>query len=180
MRVDAADNLIEQRRGAAHRLSQQRQQPFFAKEGLIERTRFGNAIGIHQQSVTWGELGTLHLKGEIGHHANRGSSEHQWLLDAPSRPDEGEVATTVGETLGEPDERFDLVELRETVRPVLAELSEREREILKLRFFQGMTQSMVGEKLGISQMHVSRLQRRALAALNEAVDPDGNSSAAAG
>ena len=53
----------------------------------------------------------------------------------------------------------------ETVRPLLAALPERELMVLKLRFFQNMTQTQIAKRLGISQMHVSRLLARSLAAL---------------
>lgn len=63
----------------------------------------------------------------------------------------------LGDSLGEPDPGFDLVVDRAAVKPCLAALPERERTILYLRFFRGMTQSGIAEQLGISQMHVSRL-----------------------
>ena len=63
----------------------------------------------------------------------------------------------LGDALGESDSGFDLVIDRESVKPCLAALPERERTILYLRFFGGMTQSRIAERLGISQMHVSRL-----------------------
>ncbi|GGX59833.1 SigB/SigF/SigG family RNA polymerase sigma factor [Streptomyces fructofermentans] len=63
----------------------------------------------------------------------------------------------LGDSLGESDPGFDRVIDREAVRPWLAALPERERTILYLRFFRGMTQSRIAAQLGISQMHVSRL-----------------------
>ncbi|CAL9323379.1 RNA polymerase sigma factor SigF [Streptomyces sp. SudanB182_2057] len=63
----------------------------------------------------------------------------------------------LGDSLGGPDPGFDLVVDRAAVRPCLEALPERERTILYLRFFQGMTQSCIASELGISQMHVSRL-----------------------
>ncbi|MDN3262761.1 RNA polymerase sigma factor SigF [Streptomyces sp. CSDS2] len=74
---------------------------------------------------------------------------------------DAEVAGTdgyaLGDSLGEPDPGYDLVVDRAAVRPCLQALPERERTILYLRFFQGMTQSCIASELGISQMHVSRL-----------------------
>jgi RNA polymerase sigma-B factor len=86
-------------------------------------------------------------------------------LDAPFRG-EGDGDRTVGDTVGGDDDGFELVELRESVVPALRELPERERQILKLRFFDDLTQSEIAERIGISQMHVSRLLRRSLAKLN--------------
>ncbi|MFG2606249.1 RNA polymerase sigma factor SigF [Streptomyces sp. NPDC048514] len=63
----------------------------------------------------------------------------------------------LGDSLGAADPGFDLVVDRAAVKPCLEALPERERTILYLRFFRGMTQSRIAEQLGISQMHVSRL-----------------------
>jgi RNA polymerase sigma-B factor len=63
----------------------------------------------------------------------------------------------LGDALGAPDSGFDLVVDRESVKPCLRALPEREQTILYLRFFCGMTQSCIARQLGISQMHVSRL-----------------------
>ncbi|WP_223291085.1 SigB/SigF/SigG family RNA polymerase sigma factor [Streptomyces avicenniae] len=76
------------------------------------------------------------------------------------------------DTLGEPEPGFDMVVDRESVRSPLRELPEREREILYLRFFHGMTQSRIARQLGISQMHVSRLLSRACASVREQVEGD--------
>lgn len=74
---------------------------------------------------------------------------------------DAEVAGTdgyaLGDSLGAPDPGYDLVVDRAAVKPCLAALPERERTILYLRFFGGMTQSRIAQQLGISQMHVSRL-----------------------
>ncbi|MFC4508238.1 MULTISPECIES: SigB/SigF/SigG family RNA polymerase sigma factor [Streptomyces] len=63
----------------------------------------------------------------------------------------------LADVLGEPDPGYDTVVDRVTVAPCLQALPERERTILYLRFYRGMTQSRIAEQLGISQMHVSRL-----------------------
>ncbi|MEU6578435.1 RNA polymerase sigma factor SigF [Streptomyces sp. NPDC046805] len=64
---------------------------------------------------------------------------------------------SLADTLGGPDPGYDLVVDRAAVKPCLQALPERERTILYLRFFRGMTQSRIAHQLGISQMHVSRL-----------------------
>ena len=89
-------------------------------------------------------------------------------LDAPT-DDEG---ATEGERLGEEEEAFDLLEGWTTVAPVIRELPRRERTILYLRFFRGLTQTQIAEELGISQMHVSRLLSRTLEELRRAVGPE--------
>lgn len=67
---------------------------------------------------------------------------------------------SLGDALGAADPALDTVVDREAVKPRLAALPEREREILYMRFFRDMTQSRIAEQLGISQMHVSRLINR--------------------
>ncbi|MFI6441269.1 SigB/SigF/SigG family RNA polymerase sigma factor [Streptomyces sp. NPDC050759] len=80
----------------------------------------------------------------------------------------------LGDALGGPDPGFDVVVDRVAVRPCLEALPERERTILYLRFFQGMTQSGIAEELGISQMHVSRLLSTCFAHLREEVLADAD------
>jgi len=63
----------------------------------------------------------------------------------------------LADALGDPDPAYDVVVDRVAVGPCIRALPERERTILYLRFFRGMTQSRIAQQLGISQMHVSRL-----------------------
>ena len=85
-------------------------------------------------------------------------------LDAKVGTPDGDGAT-LGELLGGEDERLDQLEHFASVAPSVAELPERERQILYLRFFRGLTQSQIANEVGISQMHVSRLLARTLAFL---------------
>ncbi len=71
----------------------------------------------------------------------------------------------LGDTLGVDDHELDLVDLRVALGPALATLPERERRILSLRFHGNLTQAQIAERIGVSQMHVSRLLTRALATL---------------
>jgi RNA polymerase sigma-B factor len=66
------------------------------------------------------------------------------------------------ETIGSEDEEFDRSDDRTSLEPALAALPEREREILRMRFEDGLTQTQIADRVGISQMHVSRLIRRSL------------------
>ncbi|HST49021.1 SigB/SigF/SigG family RNA polymerase sigma factor [Jatrophihabitans sp.] len=72
---------------------------------------------------------------------------------------------TIADGLVDPDTTLEHVELRHALRPVLAELTERERQALLLRFVENKTQSEIAEVLGISQVHVSRLLAKTLAEL---------------
>lgn len=84
-------------------------------------------------------------------------------LDAPVGGDgEGE---SLGARLGSEDRGLDDAERRATLSPLLSQLPEREQLILHLRFFEGLTQSEIASRLGISQMHVSRLLARSVAQL---------------
>jgi RNA polymerase sigma-B factor len=76
------------------------------------------------------------------------------------------------DALGEDDAELGNVEYRASLRPLLAALDPRDRRILVLRFFYGMTQSQIAEEIGMSQMHVSRLLSRTLAKLRQALLPD--------
>ena len=66
------------------------------------------------------------------------------------------------ETIGTEDEEYERTDDRTSLEPALAALPEREREILRMRFEDGLTQTQIAERVGISQMHVSRLIRRSL------------------
>ncbi len=85
-------------------------------------------------------------------------------LEAPRSSDEQDGAH-YGETLGGEDERFELIELGATIAPTLKALPERDRLVLHLRFVEDLTQSEIAARIGVSQMHVSRLIRRALTRL---------------
>lgn len=82
--------------------------------------------------------------------------------------------------LGREEEEYELVEQRRFLAPAMNQLDERERLILHLRFFEGMTQTQIAVRVGISQMHVSRLIRKSIDLLRQnMVDADGLSAGAA-
>ncbi|MGH9101914.1 MAG: SigB/SigF/SigG family RNA polymerase sigma factor [Acidimicrobiales bacterium] len=82
-------------------------------------------------------------------------------LDTPA----GEEGEDLGQRLGEDEAGFDRAEGRAVLVPLVSQLPRRQQMILRLRFFEGMTQSEIARHLGISQMHVSRLLARSLAQL---------------
>ncbi|MEU2563518.1 RNA polymerase sigma factor SigF [Streptomyces longispororuber] len=92
-------------------------------------------------------------------------------LDSPAPEDDGGEGS-LADRLGYEDSALEGVEYRESLKPLLAKLPPRERRIIMLRFFANMTQSQIGEEVGISQMHVSRLLTRTLAQLREGLISD--------
>jgi RNA polymerase sigma-B factor len=86
-------------------------------------------------------------------------------LQAPARA--GDDAGELGDLLGGEDGGMDVAELRVLLAPALAKLDHRERRIVTYRFFANMTQSEIADRIGVSQMHISRLLARALATLRE-------------
>ena len=98
---------------------------------------------------------------------------HTFSLDEPAWEAGGpEARARFGAVLGRVEPEFDLVEHRESLEPLLADLPERERTIVLLRFFGGLTQTEIGDHIGISQMHVSRLLSRTLALLRRRLVAD--------
>jgi RNA polymerase sigma-B factor len=92
-------------------------------------------------------------------------------LDAPRRTADDDQEP-YGDSLGAEDERFELVEADVVVTEALRELPLRERRILQLRFVEDMTQSEIAEKVGLSQMQISRLLRRSLEQLRKYADAE--------
>ncbi len=88
-------------------------------------------------------------------------------LSATIGSDSGEDGRSLFESLGNPDPNLDRVEMRDVLRRAMAHLTPRERAIMAMRFYEEMSQSEIAKRLGISQMHVSRLQRAALEHLRE-------------
>lgn len=82
-------------------------------------------------------------------------------LDAPRPSADGDLIS-YGDSVGSEDERFELVELDATLTSVLGHIPPRERLILRMRFVDDLTQTEIAERVGISQMQVSRLLRRSL------------------
>ncbi|WP_416979189.1 RNA polymerase sigma factor SigF [Streptomyces sp. T028] len=86
-------------------------------------------------------------------------------LDA--QPEEDDAEGALADRIGYEDHGLEGIEYVESLKPMIAELPPRERQILSLRFVAGMTQSEIGDELGISQMHVSRLLSRTLVRLRK-------------
>jgi RNA polymerase sigma-B factor len=94
-------------------------------------------------------------------------------LDRP-RDDDDEGDAGMADSFGVEDPGFGVAEDAATVERLMRVLTDREREVLRLRFAEDLTQSEIGERVGVSQMHVSRLIRHAIAQLREAAEKHGD------
>lgn len=121
-------------------------------------TELAEHIGISRNDV---------YRGLEAGNAYRSASLDELLTDTDEIP--------LGNAIGETDSELAEVENREAIRPLLAELDERERRILVMRFFRSMTQTQIAEQIGISQMHVSRLLSRTLASLRDGLETEAPS-----
>ena len=120
----------------------------------------GGAVGVDEEGV----LEALQAGG-----AYRATS-----FDAPrGGEDEGAPTATLGESIGVEETGFDRAEERATLSTLLATVSAREREVLRMRFEDDMTQAEIGAIIGVSQMQVSRLIRKALTQLRASADDTG-------
>jgi RNA polymerase sigma-B factor len=90
-------------------------------------------------------------------------------LDRPYGEDQD--AAPVIETLGADEPGYRQAEQAATLETMMSILSDREREVLRLRFAEDLTQTEIGHRIGVSQMHVSRLLRRAVTRLRETAQP---------
>lgn len=98
------------------------------------------------------------LEAAAGHHSTS--------LDTPIGDAKGE-RVTLADTFGVQDERFELIDATVTIAEAAAELSDRERLVLALYFFEERTQSQIATEIGVSQMQVSRILKGTLERLRE-------------
>ena len=80
-------------------------------------------------------------------------------LDLPLSEDS---STSIGDQLGSTEAGYELAETRAVLSPALAKLPQRDRSIIRMRFYDGLTQREIGERIGVTQMQVSRLLSRIL------------------
>jgi RNA polymerase sigma-B factor len=102
------------------------------------------------------------------------SAHHATSLDTPRDDADGESGT-LADAFGEEDERYELVDASVTISSAARHLSARERTVLVLRFVHDMTQTQIAEEIGVSQMQVSRILRRAVARLRELTEAEEQS-----
>jgi len=136
--------------------------------------------------VVPGSDGTISDENEAKKIADKiGSSEEETLeamelghmyelvsLDGELGSDEDETHTALADYVGREDEHLEEVQVQSRLQDALSRLPPRERTIVRMRFFDGLPQTEVAKRLGISQMHVSRLQHKALERLRQFVRED--------
>lgn len=120
-------------------------------------TELAERLGLPREDV---------LEGLEAATAYRSTSLDEMLTAGEDRP-------ALEGVIGRADDELDRAEYRTALAPALEQLSERERLILKLRFFAGLTQSQIADRIGLSQMHISRLLSRTLKRLRAQLDDTG-------
>jgi RNA polymerase sigma-B factor len=97
------------------------------------------------------------------------AAHHAVSFDMPHDDGEGDLGT-LGDSLGQVDHRYELVDSGASIARAAASLPERERKVLALRFLADQTQSQIADEVGVSQMQVSRILRKALDHLSDGVN----------
>ena len=103
------------------------------------------------------------------------AAHHAASLEVPRDDGDGE-AGTLADTFGVEDAGFELVENSTTLAAAMRLLSDRDRRVLTLRFFEDRTESEIAEVIGVSQMQISRILHRAIAKLSDATQSETNDS----
>ncbi|MET9030746.1 RNA polymerase sigma factor SigF [Nocardia sp. NPDC004168] len=118
--------------------------------------------------------------GEVTQALIAGNAYQANSLDAAGREEGDGAPQSLADTLGSEEPCYDLLEQAMAVRPLIAELPPRDRQVLVMRFYESRTQSQIAEELGVSQMQVSRILARILKDLRErALGPEELVSSAA-
>lgn len=137
-------------------------------QGQIVKARGALSQSLNRAPTATEIAGYLGIDRESVIEATIASSNYSTLsTDVPTGPDAEYRA--IGDTLGDVDPNIDKVLALATVRPLIAALPDREQMVLSLRFFDNMTQTQIADRMGYSQMHVSRLIAKALGTLREQV-----------
>jgi len=132
--------------------------------------RLGSVVSILSQELGRSPtIGAAVSEEEVLEAIEAGHAYRFTSLDAPAGNDD---EMSLSAELGAEDQGLIDSEHRVTLSPLIAQFPPRERMILHLRFFEGLTQSEIAARLGISQMHVSRLLARALAQLRTQAEDD--------
>ncbi|HEY1590411.1 MAG TPA: SigB/SigF/SigG family RNA polymerase sigma factor [Solirubrobacteraceae bacterium] len=101
------------------------------------------------------------------------AAHHSTSLDAPREDGASGETGALVDVFGDEDQRYELIDETVTISVAAQHLSARERRVLALRFAGDMTQTQIAQEIGVSQMQVSRILRRALNRLRELTETDG-------
>jgi RNA polymerase sigma-B factor len=104
------------------------------------------------------------------------TAHHSKSLDAPQEDGDGDPGT-VGDTIGSVDKGYEFVDMRASIATAAAGLSERDRQVLALRFIDDLTQTEIAGRLGVSQMQVSRILSRSVSHLEAALGETAQANA---
>lgn len=137
-----------------------------ALEVTAAQSRLSQALGRSPDSADVAAETGRSLR-EVAEALHAWSAYRPMSLDAPIGDDDG---ATLLETVGADDPALLLSEEWQQLAPILGDLPERTREILYLRFFRDLTQVEISDRVGVSQMHVSRILKAALDTIREALD----------
>lgn len=110
----------------------------------------------------------LEVSEEVLEAMEMGQSYNALSVDHSIEADKDGSTVTLLDIMGQKDDNYDLTEKRMILERILPILSDREREIIQCTFIEGLSQKETGERIGLSQMHVSRLQRTAIKKLQQA------------
>ena len=133
----------------------------------VDRTVERLAEQLHRQPSVAEITAAVGLGEEDVLEALQAGSAHRALSFDEPRGAEGESFPTVADSIGAPERGFDHVEARVTFDALLESVTAREREVLRMRFEHDMQQAEIAAAIGVSQMHVSRIIRRALTRLRD-------------
>jgi RNA polymerase sigma-B factor len=137
----------------------------------VDRTVTELSTDMRRQPTIRELAGALALDEERVLEALEASAAYRTTSLSLPRSNDDEAGETLGDTVGTAEEGFDLAEHRATLDRLLSAVSPREREVLRLRFEQDLTQAEIGDVIGVSQMQVSRIIRQSLTRLRGLAEP---------
>ncbi|MER7007543.1 SigB/SigF/SigG family RNA polymerase sigma factor [Dactylosporangium sp. NPDC000555] len=135
------------------RLQELRLQVGHARDELTQRLGRSPTVAELAAHLSTGEEDVIEVLGS-------GDAYRPVSLDTPTHT--AEESTTIADTIGGEPSEYNMVEFREALRVLVERLPEREQRILAMRFYGNLTQTEIAERVGLSQMHVSRLLAHAL------------------
>jgi RNA polymerase sigma-B factor len=137
----------------------------------VDRTVTELSTDLHRQPTIAELAEALALDEEHVLEALEAAAAYRTTSLSLPRSNDDEAGETLGDTVGMSEEGFGLVEHRATLDRLLRGVTPREREVLRLRFEEDLTQAEIGDMIGVSQMQVSRIIRSSLARLRTIAEP---------